>query len=95
MRGSHQIETPLMRLDFKMPRATPKQPATLSRRRGTGESVRPLRQTAEELMELAVDAAQSRHLPEFLERFPMNMIASYLGLSPETISRVRKMAIRK
>ena len=25
--------------------------------------------TAEELMELAVDAAQSRHLPEFLERF--------------------------
>ena len=37
----------------------------------------------------------SRTYPEFLERFPMNMIASYLGLSPETISRIRKMAIRK
>ena len=33
--------------------------------------------------------------PEFLERFPMNMIASYLGLSPETLSRVRKNALRK
>jgi PAS domain S-box-containing protein len=58
-----------MRFDFKMPRATSKHPATLSRRRGTSESARPLRQNAEELMELAVDAAQSRHLPEFLERF--------------------------
>jgi CRP-like cAMP-binding protein len=33
--------------------------------------------------------------PQFLERFPMNMIASYLGLSPETLSRVRKNAARK
>ena len=33
--------------------------------------------------------------PQFAERFPMNMIASYLGLSPETLSRVRKNAIRK
>jgi CRP-like cAMP-binding protein len=37
----------------------------------------------------------SRTYPEFLERFPMNMIASYLGLSPETLSRIRKSAIRK
>ena len=37
----------------------------------------------------------SRTYPQFLERFPMNMIASYLGLSPETISRIRKMTIRK
>src|SRR5690348_5177685 len=38
-------------------RAVVKQPSTATRDR------------AEELMELAVDAAQSRHLPEFLERF--------------------------
>jgi CRP-like cAMP-binding protein len=37
----------------------------------------------------------SRTYPEFLERFPMNMIASYLGLSPETLSRIRKNALRK
>jgi CRP-like cAMP-binding protein len=35
----------------------------------------------------------SRTYPEFLERFPMNMIASYLGLCPETLSRVRKNAM--
>jgi CRP-like cAMP-binding protein len=33
--------------------------------------------------------------PQFLERFPMNMIASYLGISPETLSRIRKNAARK
>lgn len=33
--------------------------------------------------------------PQFLERFPMNMIASYLGVSPETLSRIRKSATRK
>ena len=32
----------------------------------------------------------SSNYPQFLERFPMNMIASYLGLSPETLSRIRK-----
>jgi CRP-like cAMP-binding protein len=37
----------------------------------------------------------SRTYPEFLARFPMNMIASYLGLSPETLSRIRKNGIRK
>jgi CRP-like cAMP-binding protein len=35
----------------------------------------------------------SRTCPELLQRFPMNMIASYLGLSPETLSRIRKSAI--
>ena len=52
-----------------MPRATSKQTASVSRRRGKSATARPLRQNSEELMELAVDAAQSRHLPEFLERF--------------------------
>ena len=28
--------------------------------------------------------------PQFLQRFPQNMVASYLGVSPETLSRMRK-----
>ena len=28
--------------------------------------------------------------PQFLQRFPQSMIASYLGISPETLSRMRK-----
>jgi hypothetical protein len=51
-----------------MPRATPKSSNSFSRSRGTKAFSRPLGQ-ADELMELAVDAAESRHLPEFLERF--------------------------
>lgn len=33
--------------------------------------------------------------PEFLQRFPQSMIASYLGISPETLSRVRKQMAGK
>jgi CRP-like cAMP-binding protein len=33
--------------------------------------------------------------PEFIQRFPRNMIASYLGITPETLSRVRKQALHK
>jgi len=33
--------------------------------------------------------------PQFLDRFPINMIASYLGISPETLSRIRKNTISK
>src|SRR6202140_2953327 len=53
-----------------MPRAKaiPKLPPAASRRRPANET-RPLHAQAEELMELAVDAGQSRHLPGFLERF--------------------------
>jgi len=32
--------------------------------------------------------------PHFFKRFPQNMIASYLGISPETLSRIRKMAVK-
>jgi len=41
--------------------------------------------TAEERYEDLVN-----NYPHFLQRFPQNMIASYLGLSPETLSRLRK-----
>jgi len=32
--------------------------------------------------------------PHFLQRFPQNMIASYLGLSSETLSRIKKNALK-
>jgi CRP-like cAMP-binding protein len=35
-----------------------------------------------------------RNYPHFLQRFPQNMIASYLGLSPETLSRIKKNALK-
>ena len=54
-----------------MPRAKaiPKSPRTAVARDSTNAESRALDPQAEELMELAVDAAQSRHLPGFLERF--------------------------
>jgi two-component system NtrC family sensor kinase len=52
-----------------MPKADPKSLRTLARRGAAAEETRASEQNAEALMELAVDAAQSRHLPEFLERF--------------------------
>jgi len=36
----------------------------------------------------------TRTYPHFLQRFPQNMIASYLGISPETLSRIRKAAVK-
>ena len=32
--------------------------------------------------------------PEFIRRFPQSMIASYLGISAETLSRIRKNLLR-
>src|ERR1700743_146673 len=46
--------------------------------------------TAEERYE---DLAKT--YPHFLQRFPQNMIASYLGISAETLSRIRKAAVSK
>ena len=37
----------------------------------------------------------ARTYPHFIQRFPQNMIASYLGISPETLSRIRHAASRK
>jgi len=42
-------------------------------------------QTAEERYESLVKSH-----PDFLQRFPQNMIASYLGITPESLSRIRK-----
>ncbi|SEW26936.1 cAMP-binding domain of CRP or a regulatory subunit of cAMP-dependent protein kinases [Chryseobacterium wanjuense] len=36
-----------------------------------------------------------KNYPEFLNRFPQSMIASYLGISPETLSRIRKNMLKK
>jgi CRP-like cAMP-binding protein len=33
--------------------------------------------------------------PELIQRFPQQMIASYLGISPETLSRIRRQSIEK
>jgi CRP-like cAMP-binding protein len=33
--------------------------------------------------------------PEFLQRFPQHLIASYLGITKETLSRIRHQTIRK
>ena len=52
-----------------MPKARRKSTSISTRRRPTAEDARAPEQHAQDLMELAVDAAQSRHLPEFLERF--------------------------
>lgn len=42
-------------------------------------------QTAEQRLEWLMET-----YPSFLQRFPQGMIASYLGISPETLSRIRK-----
>lgn len=33
--------------------------------------------------------------PQFLQRFPQNIIASYLGINRETLSRIRSRATKK
>jgi CRP-like cAMP-binding protein len=36
-----------------------------------------------------------RTYPEFLQRFPQHIIASYLGINRETLSRIRSRALKK
>jgi len=35
-----------------------------------------------------------KNYPHFLQRFPQNIIASYLGISPETLSRIKKNSFK-
>jgi CRP-like cAMP-binding protein len=37
----------------------------------------------------------AKQYPEFIQRFPQHIIASYLGITKETLSRVRKHAVKK
>ena len=46
--------------------------------------------TAEERFESLV-----KTYPGFLQRFPQSMLASYLGITPETLSRIRKKMIHR
>lgn len=46
--------------------------------------------TAEEKFQQLV-----QQYPEFVRRFPQTMLASYLGLTPETLSRIRKQLLSK
>jgi len=54
------------------------------------------------LMSSVTDTAEEKYLrlsnsnPEIIERIPQNLIASYLGIAPETLSRIKKnITIRK
>ncbi|HJV20863.1 MAG TPA: hypothetical protein VJ552_13350 [Sediminibacterium sp.] len=38
----------------------------------------------------------TRYYPEIVQRVPQHMLASYMGLTPETLSRIRKkIALKK
>ena len=37
----------------------------------------------------------AKQYPEFIQRFPQHIIASYLGIAKETLSRIRHQAVKK
>ena len=40
-------------------------------------------------------AELQKQYPEFIQRFPQHQIASYLGMTKETLSRIHKQAVKK
>src|SRR5438445_9454886 len=54
-----------------MRRTRPRTPQRPTPQRARVETPLPMSRHGEELMELAVEAAQSRHLPDFLEQFAL------------------------
>jgi len=40
-------------------------------------------------------AELANYYPEFLQRFPQHIIASYLGITKETLSRIRHLSMKK
>ncbi len=52
-----------------------------------------LQQRVENALGLTAEEKYARlieYRPEFMNRVPLNLVASYLGISPETLSRVRR-----
>ena len=54
------------------------------------------------LVSAVTDTAEEKYIrlveanPKMVQRVPQNLIASYLGLAPETLSRIKKaIALRK
>src|SRR5215472_18274270 len=75
-----QFETKGTSLLFSMKALKTARPAGPTPKRKITESQSATGRTAEELMELAVEAARSRHLPDFLEQFVLRA-TSMLGAS--------------
>ena len=57
----------------------------------------PLKEGDEELIKntFLPKRIRKKQYPEIIQRFPQHIIASYLGISKETLSRIRHQAVKK